>query len=95
MAAEHKNKVNKVEINGEPIIDLTGDTVDPSNLLEGYTAHDKRGELIVGKMIDNTYSFSIVDGNLVLTYNGEIAPDFKIDQSDGHLYWNKEVVRNG
>lgn len=33
---------------GRVLIDLTGDTVTPGALLEGYTAHDARGELITG-----------------------------------------------
>jgi len=32
--------VNKVEVNGSTIIDLTADTVDASHLYAGYTAHD-------------------------------------------------------
>lgn len=39
---------NKVIVNGRAIIDLTGDTVAPENLLEGYTAHDKTGAPVVG-----------------------------------------------
>ena len=41
---------NKVEYCGETLIDLTNDTVTPETLLEGVTAHDASGELIVGKM---------------------------------------------
>ena len=32
--------INKVIVNGQTKIDLTGDTVDKSHLLEGYKAHD-------------------------------------------------------
>ena len=32
--------VNKVVINDKTAIDLTGDTVTPSDLVEGVTAHD-------------------------------------------------------
>ena len=42
--------VNKVVINDETQIDLTSDTVDASHLAEGFTAHDKSGEVIVGSM---------------------------------------------
>lgn len=42
--------VNKVVINDETQIDLTSDTVDASHLAEGFTAHDKSGEVIVGTM---------------------------------------------
>lgn len=39
---------NKVVYNGATLIDLTGDTVTPSVLMEGYTAHDASGAPIVG-----------------------------------------------
>lgn len=41
---------SKVIYGGETLIDLTNDTVAPSVLLQGYTAHDKAGELITGIM---------------------------------------------
>ena len=40
--------VNKVVIGGETKIDLTGDTVVPEKLAQGYKAHDKSGAPIVG-----------------------------------------------
>lgn len=40
--------INKVIVNGQTKIDLTGDTVDESHLLEGYKAHDKSGSIITG-----------------------------------------------
>jgi hypothetical protein len=39
---------NKVIINGQTIIDLTGDTINPSYLALGITAHDKSGAIITG-----------------------------------------------
>lgn len=42
--------VNKVIINGDTKLDLTGDTVDAAHLAQGYTAHDKSGAPIVGTM---------------------------------------------
>lgn len=39
---------NKVVYNGTTLIDLTADTVTPSTLMQGYTAHDKSGALITG-----------------------------------------------
>ncbi len=35
--------VNKVEYGGNTLIDLTADTVTPSDVLEGVTFHDKSG----------------------------------------------------
>lgn len=40
--------VNKVIYGGRILIDLTGDTVSPDNLLNGVTAHDKSGASIKG-----------------------------------------------
>lgn len=50
---------NKVTYNGIPIIDLTEDTVEPSTLLRGVSAHDRSGELIQG--IFETYTKSEID----------------------------------
>ena len=40
--------VNKVVINDAVVLDLTGDTVTPSDLVEGVTAHDATGMQITG-----------------------------------------------
>ena len=42
--------VNKVIVNGETKLDLTGDTVTPDSLLQGVTAHDSSGNEITGTM---------------------------------------------
>ena len=42
--------VNKVEINGQTVIDLTQDTVTPESLGKGITAHDKSGAQITGTL---------------------------------------------
>lgn len=39
---------NKIIYGDETLIDLTSDTVSPSTLLSGETAHDRSGESIVG-----------------------------------------------
>ena len=43
--------VNKVVYNGETLIDLTSDTVEPGSLLSGVTAHDKAGNKITGNVV--------------------------------------------
>lgn len=43
-------KVNKVILGNETLIDLTGDTVSANSLLAGATAHDARGEQITGNV---------------------------------------------
>ena len=42
--------VNKVSYNDTVLVDLTEDTVAPSVLLAGYTAHDKSGAAIQGEI---------------------------------------------
>jgi hypothetical protein len=41
---------NKIIYGNQTLLDLTGDTVSPETLAEGVTAHNSRGELIVGTM---------------------------------------------
>lgn len=40
--------VNKVDINGETVLDLSQDSVKPENLLSGATAHNAAGQSITG-----------------------------------------------
>lgn len=42
--------VNKVVINDNTVLDLTGDTVTPTDLREGITAHDATGMQITGTL---------------------------------------------
>lgn len=42
--------VNKVILGADTVIDLTEDTVEAEYLLEGYTAHDKSGDIITGTL---------------------------------------------
>lgn len=41
---------NKIILNGETLIDLTGDSIKPETLLLGETAHDASGNPITGTM---------------------------------------------
>ena len=43
--------VSKVVYDGQTIIDLTSDTVDQYTLLTGFTAHDKYGNVVHGRMV--------------------------------------------
>ena len=40
--------INKVQYGNTTLIDLTNDTVTADKLLQGYTAHDRSGALIIG-----------------------------------------------
>ena len=46
--------ISKVTYAGNTLIDLTGDTVTPENLLSGATAHAANGEKITGIVEDKT-----------------------------------------
>ena len=46
MANSYNNKI--VLASGEVLIDLTGDTVDAANVLDGFTFHDKSGAPVTG-----------------------------------------------
>lgn len=45
--------VNKVIYGSDVLIDLTDDTVNPSSLKQGYTAHDCHGNLITGEHVES------------------------------------------
>lgn len=69
--------VNKVDINGSTVLDLTADTVTATNLVSGYTAHDKSGASITGTMSVQNY------------YSGSSAPASSVG-SDGDIYFQTE-----
>lgn len=69
--------VNKVDINGSTVLDLTADTVTAANLVSGYTAHDKSGASITGTMSVQNY------------YSGSSAPTSSIG-TDGDIYFQTE-----
>lgn len=52
---ESTKPINKVVLNGDIKIDLTGDTVQPSNLFKGIKAHGSNGENIIGTMTPVLY----------------------------------------
>lgn len=72
--------INKVVYGNNTLIDLTSDTVDPNNLLSGYTAHDRSGATIAGavvvaEVIDN---LTTDDGTKALSAKqGKILNDTK------------------
>lgn len=57
------SNVNKVDLNGVTVLDLTSDTVTPETLLLGTTAHNAKGEIITGTLVPCTvYSAENPDG---------------------------------
>lgn len=83
MALEQAEKAcSKVIYAGETLIDLTADTVSAEHLEEGYTAHDRAGNGIVGtlKTSDDIYYCNGSTDNVELS---NIAQDFFQNASDG------------
>lgn len=67
--------VNKVDINGATVIDLTGDSVTPQTLLKGATAHDASGAAITGIMVRGTelkIIVSVASGAVVTATKGSL-----------------------
>ena len=59
--------VNKIVINNEVKLDLTADTVSPSTLATGITAHDKSGNIITGTALTGFVADDLkFSGNLTL-----------------------------
>ena len=67
-------EVNKVVYGGEPLIDLTSDSVTEDTLLEGETAHDKSGAKITGKAV-------VGNGKLTVKNNGTTVGEFTANQT--------------
>lgn len=77
--------VNKVIYGGDTLVDLTGDTVTAETLADGVTAHNAKGETIVGTMKPSGKGYEAsatapedtdllwidtASGNLIKFYNG-------------------------
>lgn len=93
--------VNKVIYGTTVLVDLTEDTVTPSTLMQGYTAHDKSGALITGTATGGTVTQD-ANGFLVLSDQGGgggtttlkmgvIRPDAELVQS---WSYDKQVVED-
>ena len=68
---------NKIVYGNETLIDLTGDSVSPNNLLSGETAHDRSGEQIRGTVVIPTVN----DGTLTIKQNDTTKGTFTANQA--------------
>lgn len=70
--------ISKVEYSGETLINLTADTITANTLLEGVTAHDSSGALIIGtanipEREQRTLDLDMASGNQIITPDTSIA----------------------
>lgn len=59
--------VNKVVVNDETVLDLTADTVDPTNMLSGVRAHMSNGEQATGRIATYSGATSVTPGTSAQT----------------------------
>lgn len=83
------SNVNKVDLNGVTVLDLTSDTVTPETLLLGTTAHNAKGEIITGTLVPCTVysaeSPAATTSNSAQTFTWEIP-------STEHGFKSKNLV---
>ncbi len=80
--------VSKVDLNGETLIDLTEDTVNPNVLLSGYSAHNAAGEPVDGAVtaVPTTTSLAVTEEG-VSALDGSVGKvlNDKINEINGNL----------
>lgn len=76
------SNVNKVDLNGVTVLDLTSDTVTPETLLVGTTAHNAKGEIITGTLVPCT------------VYSAENPGGFA-DDDYGYFTWTISAAEHG
>ncbi len=65
--------ISKIVYGSNALVDLTGDTVEESALLAGYTAHNKAGDSVVGTL------------SVITVHTGSGAPPNDLG-ADGDIY---------
>lgn len=80
--------INKVVLGSETLLDLTADTVSPSTLMQGYTAHDASGAAITGTATggDEGSAYQDQDGYIVLGDGESSAPQGNISITANGTY---------
>ena len=79
-------KISKVEINGATLIDISNDTVVADILAEGYTAHDKTGNIITGTLMHQSGK-TVTPGtsNIVAVESGKYTTSTVYVKGDSNL----------
>ena len=78
--------ISKVEINGATLIDISNDTVAANILAEGYTAHDKTGNIITGTLMQQSGK-TVTPGksNIVAVESGKYTTGTVYIKGDSNL----------
>jgi hypothetical protein len=63
---------NKFVIGNTTYLDISSDTVTADTVLNGYTAHNKNGESIIGNVVLQTYYTGSTTPSSSLGNNGDI-----------------------
>lgn len=74
--------INKVDLNGVTVLDLTSDTVTEQSLLLGTTAHNAKGELITGTLVP------------CVVYSAE-NPETTTSNISGYFTWEITAAAHG
>lgn len=83
------SNVNKVDLNGVTVLDLTSDTVTPETLLVGTTAHNAKGEIITGTLVPCTvYS---AESPAAATSHSDLTFTWEIPSTE-HGFKSKNLV---
>lgn len=85
--------VSKVNYAGKTLVDLTNDTVVPSALFSGYTAHNKSGERISGTAVPILQWKNTANGSYKFVQSGDrwIANNRGINSSTAISTWKVTV----
>lgn len=84
---------NKFEFGSQVLIDLTNDTVESSKLAQGYTAHDRHGDIITGTAavqltpIEYDYNIGYVDNGTWKYENPTRTYEDIYEVQSGHTYF--------
>lgn len=73
--------INKVVYAGAVLLDLTGDTINEDVIIDGYTGHDKAGNLVTGKLkiitvdeaLDANSTNPVENKAIVAALNGKLS----------------------